>query len=62
MINPIMPKAYKVISIKKVTEIEWLFRVEFDRVAEVNYGQFIQISIPMVGEAPISITDRKSVV
>ena len=57
MINPIMPKAYKVISIKKVTEIEWLFRVEFDRVAEVNYGQFIQISIPMVGEAPISITE-----
>lgn len=39
MINPIMPKTYKVISIKKVTDIEWLFRVEFDRVAEVNYGQ-----------------------
>ena len=57
MNNPIMPKAYKVINIKKITEIEWLFRVEFDKVEEVNYGQFIQISIPMVGEAPISITE-----
>ena len=27
MNNPIMPKAYKVINIKKITEIEWLFRV-----------------------------------
>lgn len=52
-----MPKPYKILDIKKVTAIEWLFKVEFDRVDEVNYGQFIQISIPKVGEAPISITE-----
>ncbi len=57
MNNPLMPKAYKVISINQITEIEWLFRIEFDKVEEVNYGQFIQISIPKVGEAPISITE-----
>ncbi len=52
-----MPKPYKILKITQITEIEWLFRVEFDKVEEVNYGQFIQISIPKVGEAPISITE-----
>ena len=55
--NIYMPKPYKILDIKKVTAIEWLFKVEFDKVDEVNYGQFIQISIPKVGEAPISITE-----
>ncbi len=57
MNNIYIPKAYKILDIKKVTGIEWLFKLEFDRVDEVNYGQFIQISIPKVGEAPISITE-----
>ncbi len=57
MNNIYLPKPYKVLDIYKVTEIEWLFKVEFDRVEEINYGQFIQISIPKVGEAPISITE-----
>ncbi len=57
MENPIMPKPYKILDIKRVTDIEWLFKVEFDRVDELNYGQFIQISIPKVGEAPISVTE-----
>lgn len=55
--NIYMPKPYKILDIRKVTAIEWLFKVEFDNVEEVNYGQFIQISIPKVGEAPISITE-----
>lgn len=57
MNNIYIPKPYKILSMEKVTPIEWLFRVEFDRVEEVNYGQFIQISIPKIGEAPISITE-----
>lgn len=57
MTNPIMPKVFKILDIKKVTSIEWLFKVEFDSVDKLNYGQFIQISIPKVGEAPISVTE-----
>jgi len=57
MNNIYMPKPYKILDIAKITNIEWLFKVEFDKVDEVNYGQFIQISIPKVGEAPISITE-----
>ncbi len=54
MENIYLPKGYKLISLNKLTEIEWLFRVEYDR--EVTFGQFIEISIPRVGEAPLSIT------
>lgn len=57
MNNPLMPQPYKILGMKRVTPIEWLFRVEFDRADELNYGQFIQISIPRVGEAPISVTE-----
>ena len=57
MENPIMPKPYKIFDVRKVTDIEWLFKVEFDQVDRLNYGQFIQISIPKVGEAPISVTE-----
>ncbi len=56
MNNIYMPQKHKIVKITKMQEIEWLFEVEFDRVNEANPGQFIQISIPMVGEAPLSIT------
>ncbi|MBZ4682779.1 MAG: anaerobic sulfite reductase subunit [Fusobacteriaceae bacterium] len=54
MENCLLPKEYKIISVEKKTEIEWLFRVEFD--SPVQGGQFIQVSIPRVGEAPISVS------
>ena len=57
MNNIYMPKGYEILSIGQVTPAEWLFKVSFDRVKEVNYGQFIQISIPRIGEVPISITE-----
>jgi len=57
MNNIYIPKPYKILNITQITKIEWLFKVEFDRVDEVNFGQFIQISLPKVGEAPISITE-----
>ncbi len=56
MNNIFLPKKHKIISIDKLQEIEWLFEVEFPEIDLCNPGQFIQISIPMVGEAPLSIT------
>ena len=53
--NPIMPIACKIISINKETDIEWTFRVESPFKA--NHGQFMQLSIPKIGEAPISISE-----
>ncbi|MGL5963459.1 MAG: anaerobic sulfite reductase subunit AsrB [Fusobacteriaceae bacterium] len=53
MNNIYLPTASKILSIRKESEIEWLFRVESD--IKPLPGQFIQISLPKVGEAPISI-------
>lgn len=53
--NPIMPTACKIISINKETDIEWTFRVESSFKA--NHGQFMQLSIPKIGEATISISE-----
>ena len=55
MNNIYLPEASEILSVEKVTPIEWLFRVKFDK--KVKSGQFIQISIPKIGEAPISITE-----
>ncbi len=56
MNNIYMPTKNKIVKITKMQEIEWLFEVEFEDATIANPGQFIQISIPMVGEAPLSIT------
>lgn len=54
-INPMIPSACKILSITKETDIEWTFRVE--SIFEANHGQFMQLSIPKIGEAPISISE-----
>lgn len=53
MTNPYLPTAYKIISIVKETTIDYTFRIEYQ--GELIGGQFMEISIPGVGEAPISI-------
>ncbi|MCI5839312.1 MAG: anaerobic sulfite reductase subunit AsrB [Peptoniphilaceae bacterium] len=53
-LNIVTPKAHKVLDVIKYTETERTFRVEFD--GEINHGQFMELSIPKVGEAPISIS------
>lgn len=53
--NPYIPFPMKIISILKETEIDWTFRLGCDFIP--IGGQFLQISIPGVGEAPISISD-----
>lgn len=55
MENCLLPKEYKILSVEQKTDIEWLFRVEFDEAVEG--GQFLQISIPRVGEAPLSVSE-----
>lgn len=54
MNNIFMPKPYKILEIVHETDLEYTFRVEVDVKAE--HGQFFQISIPKIGEAPISIS------
>ncbi|MFV0499946.1 MAG: anaerobic sulfite reductase subunit AsrB [Bacilli bacterium] len=54
MENIYMPTGYEIINIDTESEIEWLFEVKFDK--KCRPGQFVEVSLPKVGEAPISIT------
>jgi anaerobic sulfite reductase subunit B len=45
----------KIIAIEKYTPSEWNFRVETDLPAQ--FGQFVEVSLPFFGEAPISVSD-----
>ena len=54
--NVYLPTVHKLLFIEKVTELEWLFRVEYKK-GSVEAGQFMQVSLPGVGEAPISIAN-----
>ena len=54
--NVYLPTVHKLLFIEKVTELEWLFRVEY-KEGNVNAGQFMQVSLPGVGESPISVAN-----
>ena len=56
MINTMLPSPHKILSVIRETRAEYTFRVECD--IESGHGQFFQISIPKVGEAPISVSAR----
>ena len=56
MKNNTLPQGYELLAIEKQTPIEYLFRIKYDKVDELNFGQFLQVSIPKVGEAPISVS------
>lgn len=56
MENIMLPKPHKIISIVKETQAEFTFRVEYK--GETAHGQFFQLSIPKVGEAPISVSGK----
>ncbi|WP_195604160.1 anaerobic sulfite reductase subunit AsrB [Clostridium tyrobutyricum] len=53
MENVYLPEVSKIIDIKKHTDIDYTFRMEFK--GEVKPGQFFEVSIPKYGEAPISV-------
>ncbi|GAL26511.1 anaerobic sulfite reductase subunit B [Vibrio variabilis] len=53
--NRLIPHPYEILEIIKHTELEWNFRVECD--FDVHFGQFVEVSLPLFGEAPISVSD-----
>ncbi|ADQ07252.1 sulfite reductase, subunit B [Caldicellulosiruptor hydrothermalis 108] len=52
--NIMLPHPHKIIDIIPETEDVYTFRVETS--AKVKHGQFFQVSIPKIGEAPISVS------
>ncbi len=54
--NIILPQPRRILSIQKHTKTEYTFRVACDTPPE--YGQFFMLSIPKVGEAPISASGK----
>lgn len=55
MDNKYIPFLSKILEVIKHTDIEYTFRVEYDK-DDVKPGQFFEISIPKYGEAPISVS------
>ncbi|EBH8194641.1 anaerobic sulfite reductase subunit B, partial [Salmonella enterica subsp. enterica serovar Typhimurium str. UK-1] len=53
--HSLLPAAYRILSITRHTPLEWNFRVAVDFPA--HWGQFVEVSLPRVGEAPISVSD-----
>ena len=54
MNNPVKPVPCKILEVKQETKLEYTFKVETD--IKPSHGQFLQLSIPKVGEAPISVS------
>ena len=54
MMNPVQPQACTILSVKKESLHEWTFRVATD--VKPAHGQFMQLSIPMIGEASIAVS------
>lgn len=52
--NEYMPFLSEILNVKKHTEIEYTFRMNYD--GKVNPGQFFEVSIPKYGECPISVS------
>lgn len=50
------PYPHEILKVMKETSAEYTFRVAYDGVTE--HGQFFQLSIPKVGEAPISVSGK----
>ncbi|MBR2756266.1 MAG: anaerobic sulfite reductase subunit AsrB [Parasporobacterium sp.] len=56
MVNIMKPEPHKILSVTHETQAEFTFRVAFDK--PTHNGQFCMLSIPKVGEAPISISGK----
>lgn len=54
MENIYRPFKTEILDIKQHTDIEYTFRLSF--VGDVKPGQFFELSLPMYGEAPISVS------
>ncbi len=56
MKNIMMSEPHKILSVVKQTQAEYTFQVACD--AKIKHGQFFMLSIPKVGEAPISVSGK----
>lgn len=54
MHNITLPSPHKILQVVHETQAEYTFRVQCD--AQVDHGQFFVLSIPKIGEAPISVS------
>lgn len=55
MPNPYLPVPAKILAIQPQTPVDYTFKLATD--IEPAWGQFVEISLPGYGEAPISISD-----
>ncbi|MBM7624721.1 anaerobic sulfite reductase subunit AsrB [Sporohalobacter salinus] len=53
--NPYRAQSAEIIDIKQETDVEYTFRLAANM--DLNCGQFLEVSIPGFGEAPISVSD-----
>ena len=56
MKNILLPTGHKILNVLKETQAEYTFRVAYE--GKTDHGQFFQLSIPKIGEAPISVSGR----
>ncbi len=54
MTNPLRPNPCRILEVYKESAQEWTFRVETK--VKVSHGQFMQLSVPKIGECPISVS------
>ena len=56
MSNIMLPEPHEILSVTHETKAEYTFRVAYGSLTK--HGQFFQLSIPKVGEAPISVSAK----
>ncbi len=56
MTNCVQPLPYEILSVKHETDIEYTFRIATD--IKPQHGQFLQLSVPKIGECPISVSEQ----
>lgn len=54
-VNPYLPRPARILEIRRETEIDYTYRLEWS--GRLQSGQFLEVSIPRFGEAPISVSD-----
>lgn len=54
--NIMLPEPHQILDVLKETNAEYTFRVAYQKPTQ--YNQFFQLSLPKVGEAPISVSGR----
>ncbi|GAB6098281.1 anaerobic sulfite reductase subunit AsrB [Halanaerocella petrolearia] len=53
--NPYLPEHAEIIDIRSESQVDYTYRLAID--LDVQNGQFVEVSIPKVGECPISVSD-----